>query len=131
MSAGELTPTQTEDLKRAVRRAEEDSELRFSLYVGPAEGESRSHAERLHAALTDPPHSVLVFCDPEERALEIVTGAVARRTLEDGECALAALSMKSSFEGGDIVGGLAQGLIQLGHAARAPRTLHVTPPHVD
>jgi hypothetical protein len=127
VSAGELTPTQTEDLKRAVRLAEEDSELRFSLYVGPAEGEPRAHAQQLHATLTDPPTSVLVLCDPEARALEIVTGAVARRTLEDGECALAALSMKSSFEGGDIVGGLAKGLMQLGRAARVPRTLHVTP----
>lgn len=131
MSVGELTPTQTEDLKRAVRRAEEDSGLRFSLYLGAAEGEPRAQAEQLHAALTDPPHSVLVLCDPEKRALEIVTGAEARRTLEDGECALAALGMKSSFEGGDIVRGLAQGVIQLGRAARAPETLHVTPPDAD
>lgn len=131
MFAGELTPTQTEDLKRAVRRAEDDSELRFSLYLGESKGEPREHAERLHAELADPAHSVLVFCDPEKRALEIITGAVARRSLQDGECALAALSMKSSFDGGDIVGGLAQGLIHLGHAARAPRTLHVTRPHLE
>ena len=89
MSAGELTPTQTEDLKRAVRRAEDDSELRFSLYLGESEGEPREHAERLHAELADPAHSVLVFCDPEQRALEIVTGAVARRSLQDAETALA------------------------------------------
>ena len=129
MSAGDLTPTQTEDLKRAVRRAEEDSGLHFSLYVGGAEGEPRAYAQGLHATLEDPSQAVLVFCDPESGVLEIITGAEARRTLEDGECALAALGMKSSFEGGDVVGGLAQGIIQLGHAARAPRTLHVTPPN--
>lgn len=128
MSVGDLTPSQTEELRRAVHRAEEDSGLDFSLYLGRADGEPRQHATDLHAALANPTQSVLVLCDPEARALEIVTGAVARRSLEDAECALAAVSMQSSFEGGDLVGGLAQGLIQLGRSARAPRTLHADPP---
>lgn len=124
MSAGDLNPNQTEDLKRAVRMAEEDSGLDFSLYLGPTEGEPRDHAERLHGSLRSPATSVLVFCDPEARALEIVTGSEARRTLADGECQLAAVGMQSSFAGGDIVGGLSSGILQLGREARAPRTLH-------
>lgn len=128
MSDGDLTPSQTEELKRAVRKAEEDSDLDFSLYLGAADGDPRAYARQLHAALADPARSVLVLCDPEARALEIITGAIARRALEDAECALAAVSMQSSFEGGDLVGGLAQGLIQLGRSARAPRTLHTDPP---
>lgn len=126
MSAGELNPNQTEDLKRAVRMAEEDSGLGFSLYVGGAEGEPRKFAEQLHSSLEDPASSVLVLCDPEARALEIVTGSVARRTLTDSDCKLAAASMQSSFSGGDIVGGLSHGLLQLGREGRAPRNLHVT-----
>lgn len=126
MSAGEnLTPSQTEELKRAVRMAEEDSGLGFSLYLGAAEGDPRAHAEKLHASLEDPAHTVLVLCDPEARALEIVTGAEARRTLTDGECRLAALSIQSSIRNGDLVGGLSSGLIQLSRYGRAPRTLHV------
>ena len=39
----------------------------------------RAYAERLHGALDDPAHSVLVLCDPEFHALEIVTGVEARR----------------------------------------------------
>jgi uncharacterized membrane protein YgcG len=128
VSAGELTPSQTEELRRAVRKAEDDSELAFSVYLGPTEGEPRAHAQRLHAGLADPEQSVLVLCDPEARALEIVTGTTARRSLDDGQCALAAVSMQSSFEGGDLVGGLAQGLLQLGRCARSPRTLHSDPP---
>lgn len=124
MSAGDLTPSQTENLKRAVRKAEEDSQLGFSVYVGGSDGDPRAHAERLHASLTHPDSSVLVLCDPEVRALEIVTGPLARRTLSDGDCKLAAASMQSSFAGGDIAGGLVHGILQLGRDARVPRTLH-------
>lgn len=126
-AAHDLTPTQTEDLKRAVRTAEEESGLGFSLYVGSAEGNPRAFAENLHATLEQPDSAVLVMCDPERRVLEIVTGHLARRSLPDTECRLAAVGMQSSFAGGDLVGGLTSGLLQLGREARAPRTLHVTP----
>lgn len=126
MSAGDLNPSQTEDLKRAVRMAEEDSGLQFSLYLGAADGNPRHFAENLHATLDKPESAVLVMCDPERRVLEIVTGHLARRSLTDAECQLAAVGMQSSFVGGDLVGGLTSGLLQLGREARAPRTLHVT-----
>lgn len=131
MSAGDLTPSQTADLKHAVRSAEEDSGLAFSLYLGAAEGDPREYAETLHAGLADSASSVLVLCDPEQRVLEIVTGAIARRNLDDAETALAAVSMKSSFVAGDLVGGLVQGIMQLGRSARAPRTLHTDNPHLN
>jgi hypothetical protein len=119
-----FTPSQRDWLKRAVRNAETVSGLTFSLFIGVSEEDSRAYAERLHRALADPDHSVLVLCDPEFHRLEIVTGAVARRVLDDLECRLAAATMQTSFAGGDIVGGLAAGIQQLGEAARQPRTLH-------
>ena len=119
-----FTPSQREWLKRAVRNAEAASGLTFSLFVGVAEENSRGYAERLHGALADRDHCVLVMCDPEFRKLEIVTGVEARRVLDDLECRLAAAAMQTSFAGGDIVGGLAAGIQQLGEAARQPRTLH-------
>jgi hypothetical protein len=118
-SVGEL-----ERIKRAVRNAETSSGLTFSVFVGVSEEDSRAYAVRLHGALDDPSRSVLVLCDPTFRALEIVTGAEARRTLDDVECGLAAAAMQTSFAGGDVVGGLVLGIQQLGEAARAPRTLH-------
>ena len=123
-----FTPSQREWIKRAVRNAGIASGLKFSLFVGVAEEDSRAYAERLHKSLTDPDHSVLVMFDPEFHKLEIVTGSEARRTLSDLECRLAAASMQTSFAGGDIVGGLTAGIQQLGQAAHQPKTLHITRP---
>ena len=121
-----FTPSQREWIKRAVRNAETASGLTFSVFVGVSEEDSRAYAERLHKSLTDPHHSILVMCDPEFRRLEIVTGKDARRVLSDLECRLAAAAMQTSFAGGDIVGGLAAGIQQLGEAARQPRMLHTS-----
>ena len=123
-----FTPSQREWIKRAVRNAEIASGLKFLVFVGVSEDDSRAYAERLHKSLTDPDHSVLVMCDPEFHKLEIVTGKQARRTLSDLECRLAAAAMQTSFAGGDIVGGLAAGIQQLGEAAHQPKTLHTTRP---
>jgi hypothetical protein len=98
-----FTPSQLAWIKRAVRNAETISGLTFSVFIGVSEEDSRAYAERLHTALTDPDHSVLVMCDVEFRKLEIVTGIEARRVLSDLECRLAAAAMQTSFAGGDIV----------------------------
>jgi uncharacterized membrane protein YgcG len=121
-----FTPSQLEWMKRAVRNAETSSGLTLSVFIGVSEEDSRAYAERLHKALADPDHSVLVMCDLEFRKLEIVTGIEARRVLSDLECRLAAAAMQTSFAGGDIVGGLTAGVQQLGDAARQPKTLHTT-----
>lgn len=123
-----FTPSQRERLKRAVHNAENVSGLAFSLFVGASEDDSRAYAERLHRGLADPDHSVLVMCDPDSHKLEIVTGVAVRRILDDLECRLAAAAMQTSFAGGDIVGGLAAGIQQLGEAARQPQTLHMSRP---
>jgi uncharacterized membrane protein YgcG len=127
--AGEaLTREDLKRLEKAVHNAEAFSGLIFSVFVGVAEENARAYAERLHGALEDPARSVLVLCDPEFHALEIVTGTEARRWLSDEQCGLAAATMQTSFVVGDIVGGLATGIQQLGEAARHPRTLHTTRP---
>ncbi len=127
MPAGEsFTPAETERLTRAVQNAERISGLTFSVYIGVSEEDSRAYAERLHSALDDPAHSVLVMCDPGFHALEIVTGTGARRLLDDVECRLAAATMRESFVADDIIGGLAYGISQLGEAAYEPPTLHAT-----
>lgn len=125
--AGEvLDHVEKRRLGRAVEVAERLSRLPFSVYVGPGEGPTRPFAEQLHAALTDPDHSVLVFCDPAARTLEIVTGTEAQRVLDDFDCRLAAASMQTSFTAGDLVGGLVNGVQQLGQSARQPETLHTS-----
>ena len=57
---------------------------------------------------------------PNQRVLEIVTGAEARKRLPDRSAKLAALSMAAAFGGGDLAGGIVTGLAQLAeHAGKA------------
>jgi uncharacterized membrane protein YgcG len=119
-----LTPADSGRLERAIRIAEEASGFAFSLYLTTSEEDSRAYALRLHGSLDEPDRSVLVLCDPGFRVLEIVTGRAARRALPDRVCALAAATMRSSFVAGDVVGGLENGITQLGEAGRQPPTLH-------
>jgi uncharacterized membrane protein YgcG len=122
--AREFTASQRVALDQAIRAAEQVSRFEFSVFVGTAEGEPRAFAERLHAALSTPPRSVLVMVDPAARTLEIVTGREVRRVLTDHDVALAVLEMRTEFASGDLVRGLRRGISMLAMQARAPRTLH-------
>ncbi len=112
------------EIDKAIRQAETMCRYEFSVFVGASEGETRPFAERLHAALVAPARSVLVMVDPAARIVEVVTGAEARRVLDDAEVKLATLSMQSAFAAGDLVGGIKAGLIQLADHARRPQLLH-------
>src|SRR3954451_19914320 len=104
---GPFTDGQIRDISRACSKATAETGLHYSVYVGAVEGEIREHAERLHAALGGlAPRSVLVLVAPGDRQLEVVTGKESARRLSDRACALAALSMTTSFAGGDLVGGI-------------------------
>ncbi len=105
-------------LDQAIRSAETVSRYEFSVFVGAAEGDPRGFAERLHAALVVPDRSVLVLVDPRARVLEVVTGAVVRRTLTDEDVRLAVLAMQADLAEGDLVGGISRGLRTLAHQAR-------------
>ena len=125
MASGEFfSSAQRAEIDRAIRAAETASRFEFSVYVGHCDGETRPFAERLHAALVSPDRSVLILVDPAARLLEVVTGAVVRRSLTDEQVALAVAGMESSFAGGDLVGGIKHGVGQLAEAARKPATLH-------
>lgn len=109
-------------LDEALRVADRSTGLTFSVYIGDLDEPVRGHAEKLHAQLADPDRSVLVAVSPNQRALEIVTGAVARKRILDREAKLAALSMVAAFGGGDLAGGVISGLDQLAtHAGRSRR----------
>ena len=82
MPAGDaFTALQRHEIAKAVADAERVSGRTFSVHVGPSEGAPREYAESLHAQLADPAHSILIHVDPAGHALEIVTGAVVRRSL--------------------------------------------------
>jgi uncharacterized membrane protein YgcG len=120
-----FTDGQVREISRACSQASAESGLRYSVFVGPVEGEIRDHAERLHAALgPQASRSVLVLVAPGDRQLEIVTGKESSRRLSDRACALAALSMTTAFSGGDLVGGIVTGLRMLSEAAGRELTAH-------
>jgi uncharacterized protein DUF5130 len=120
---GPFSTPQLIRLDEALRLADRSTGLTFSVYVGELDEPVRGHAEKLHGQLTDPDRSVLLAISPNQRVLEIVTGALARRRLPDRSAKLAALSMAAAFGGGDLAGGIVTGLAQLAeHAGRATPT---------
>jgi Domain of unknown function (DUF5130) len=105
-------------LDEALTMSSRETGLRFTLYIGDLGKRTRSRAEELHAASgADPSHSVLLALSPGQRVIEVVTGAGASRRLPDRACALAVLSMTTSFAGGDLVGGIVNGLRQMSDQA--------------
>ena len=124
VAAGEFSSGERYALDETIRKAEQQSRVEFSLFVGSAEGEPRAFATQLHNSLVAPARSILIMVDPDARALEIVTGGYVRRTLTDKEVELTALQMQTSFAEGDLVGGLKRGIAMLAEHARPQNTLH-------
>jgi Domain of unknown function (DUF5130) len=111
-------------LDEALTMSSRETGLRFTLYIGDLGKPTRVQAEALHARSGgDPSESVLIAVSPGQRVVELVTGAAAARRLPDRACALAVLSMTGSFAGGDLVGGLVNGLRQLSDQAGHPASL--------
>ena len=124
VAAGDFSSAERYALDEAIRKAEQQSRVEFSLFVGSAEGDPRAFATQLHNSLVAPARSILIMVDPDARALEIVTGGYVRRTLTDKEVELTALQMQTSFAEGDLVGGLKRGIAMLAEHARPQNTLH-------
>ncbi|RZU30776.1 DUF5130 family protein [Blastococcus saxobsidens] len=111
-------------LDEALTMSSRETGLHFTLYVGELRTPTRTHAEELHARSgSHPTDSVLIAVSPGQRVVEVVTGAGAARRLPDRACALAVLSMTSSFASGDLVGGIVNGLRQLSDQAGHPSGL--------
>jgi uncharacterized membrane protein YgcG len=116
---GPFTTRQLLRLDEALRVADQQTGLTFSVYIGDLEEPTREYAEQLHRQLDGAARAVLVAISPNQRLLEIVTGTDARKRISDRDAKLAALSMAAAFAGGDLAGGVLSGLDQLAsHAGR-------------
>jgi hypothetical protein len=116
---GPFTTRQLLRLDEALRVADQQTGLTFSVYVGELEVPTREHAERLHKQIEGADRAVLIAVSPNQRRLEIVTGNDARKRISDRDAKLAGLSMAASFAGGDLAGGVVSGIDQLAsHAGR-------------
>ncbi|TKJ33936.1 DUF5130 family protein [Blastococcus sp. CCUG 61487] len=108
-------------IDEALTMSSRETGLRFTLYIGDLGTPTRARAEELHAySGGDTTEAVLIAVSPGQRVVEVVTGAAAARRLPDRACALAVLSMTTSFAGGDLVGGIVNGLRQLADQAGRP-----------
>jgi hypothetical protein len=117
---GPFTTRQLLRLDEALRVADQQTGLTFSVYLGDLDEPVREHAEKLHKQLDGADRAVLLAVSPNQRALEIVTGNEARKRISDRDAKLAALSMAAAFAGGDLAGGVLSGLDQLAsHAGRS------------
>lgn len=125
MPTGEaFTDGQLQEISGALSTASAETGLHFSAFVGTPDGPSRDYAERLLAALGDrAPIGVLVLVSPGDRRLEVATGPAASSRVPDRACALAALSMRTAFVGGDLTGGLVTGIRMLSEAAGETREI--------
>lgn len=119
-----FTPAERQQIDRSIRDAELVCRFEFSVFVGPSEGAPRAYAERLHASLVAPDRSILILLDPAARVLEVVTGGVVRRELDDKEVRLAIVEMQSQLAHDDLVGAITRGIDRLAAYARKPPTLH-------
>jgi uncharacterized membrane protein YgcG len=111
-------------LDEALTMSSRETGLRFTVYIGDLGTRTRAEAEDMHARSgANPSDSVLIAVSPGQKVVEVVTGAGASRRLPDRACALAVLSMTTSFAAGDLVGGIVNGLRQLSDQAGHPAAL--------
>ena len=114
-------------LDEALTMASRETGLRFTLYIGDLGRQTRLRAEELHSLsgghTGNTTESVLIAVSPGQKVVEVVTGAAAARRIPDRACALAVLSMTTTFANGDLVGGIVGGLRQLSDQAGHPSGL--------
>ena len=111
-------------LDEALTMSSRETGLRFTLYIGDLGRQTRLRAEELHSMSGgNLSESVLIAVSPGQKVVEVVTGASAARRMPDRACALAVLSMTTTFANGDLVGGIVGGLRQLSDQAGHPAGL--------
>jgi uncharacterized membrane protein YgcG len=116
---GPFSTRQLLRLDEALRSADQQTGLTFSVYIGELDAPTRESAQKLHKQIGDADRAVLVAISPNQRKLEIVTGNEARKRISDRDAKLAGLSMAAAFAGGDLAGGILSGIDQLAsHAGR-------------
>ena len=116
---GPFSTRQLLRLDEALRSADQQTGLIFSVYIGELDPPTRESAEKLHKQIDDADHAILIAVSPNQRKLEIVTGNEARKRISDRDAKLAGLSMAAAFAGGDLAGGILSGIDQLAsHAGR-------------
>jgi uncharacterized membrane protein YgcG len=123
VAAGErLSEQDRARLEAAVGQAEKATGLQLCVYLGPADGDPRQHAERLLAAAQARSRpAVMLYVAPEQRQVECVVAPSATERISDTAAQQAVDAMLPSFADGELISGLEIGLRRLAEAAGPPR----------
>lgn len=124
MAAGELLDRSDRTrLEQAVAEAEAATGLQLCVYLGPAEGDARQHAEQLMAAATSATSrpAVMLYVAPEARRVECVVAPGFTARVTDAAAQVAVDAMLPSLADGRLAEGLEVGLRLLAGAAGPPR----------
>jgi hypothetical protein len=116
-----FTPVQMARLDEALTLTSRETGLRFSVYLGDLGPDPSARVAELHDQLEGSSEAVLVAVSPEQRFVEVLSGAEARTRLPDRGAKLAVMSMVASFKEGDLLGGLLSGLRMLADQAGGRR----------
>jgi len=120
-----VTARQRQAIEEIVSAAENLCGLSFKVYVGQLANGRASAEALLQSSASDPTRTVLTAIDPTSRTLEIVTGSRASTSIDDRTCALASLAMTSSFQAGELIGGIRNGVNLMAEHARMPERRHL------
>lgn len=121
---GEEGPFSFKELDRlseALTMSSHESDINFSVFIGDLGADRRGAVAQRHRSFgPKAANTCLIAVSPNEHAVEIGVGEVAAKRLDDRACNLAVASMVSSFQGGDLIGGLVNGLRLLSEQAGRP-----------
>ncbi len=117
MSTTALSASERAALDVTIRNAEQACRAEISVFVGAASGDPRDFATSLHNTLVLPARSILIMVDPDQHAVEIVTGGHTRERLTDDEAQQAVAAMTERFAAGRLAEGLTRGIVLLGELA--------------
>ena len=85
----------TRSIDEAIRRAEQVSRYEFCVFVGPAEGDPRAFATRLHNSLVAPARSILIMVDPARGCSRSSPAATCAATSATARSSWRSLQMQS------------------------------------
>ena len=120
-NTGPFTFKEMDRLSEAITMSSRESEINFSIYIGDLGSDRRGEVASRHRSFgAQAANTCLIAVSPNEHAVEIGVGEQAAKRLSDRSCQLAVASMVSSFQGGDLVGGIINGLRLLSDQAGHP-----------
>lgn len=110
-SAEVFTPRELRKLDEVLATAEHATGLRFATCLGGLGDDPRASAEAIIDSFgDDAEYTALVAVSPAQRTVQIVTGAEAALRISERGTRAAVLSVVASCSGGDLLGGLINGV---------------------